>query len=564
MLDPYRMIVVNLILSSVLICGLFFYKFVLKRKVNLLFLLILISILPVVSIFRNGVYESGDFNIHIYRLISFYDSLKEGNIMPSWAGGLNATYGYPLFIFNYTFPYYILSIIHFFGFGFINSMKIFLSLSYVLSGFFMYLYAKNLFKNNLAAFCASIFYLFAPYHLIDLHFKVTIGEIIFFTFLPLVFLFLHKMQEKKTLLYTFISGLFFAFLLMSHIVIGFFAGILLLLRFLSKLTLISFLIALLISLYFWLGPAILTKYSFIQNITLKSVYFPTLQDLLYSPFRLGLLFQGPKGEISHLLGYSHIFVIIFVAFLLYKKIFSKKIKSQVVFWFISSIIIIYFVSAFSKPIWELLPIIKTTGSHRLLILASFTSSILAGYFTLFVKKAWFIYIFIGITIGQTILNWGHRRVIPEINGSILQKNLWKSTAQGEAHFYANTRWVDVNNPWFAKLPQKHLEVKRGLGEIKSIIRTSTYHKYIVDAKTPLEIQENTLYFPGWKALINDKIQSISPNNKGLISSKIPKGIYNLELFYEDVLFYKVIKIISFTGFSFSIIYIFYLLFKKLV
>ena len=172
------MVFINIMSSLALLGGLLFYKFIFpKKKINLFFLLILISILPIISIFRNGDYESGDFNIHIYRIMSFYDSLKEGIIMPSWAAELNATYGNPLFIFNYSLPYYIISLFHFIGISFISSMKLYLGLTLYLSGIFMYLWIKELTGNKLAAFTSAIFYIFNPYHLIDVHFSILLQNI---------------------------------------------------------------------------------------------------------------------------------------------------------------------------------------------------------------------------------------------------------------------------------------------------------------------------------------------------------------------------------------------------
>jgi uncharacterized membrane protein len=124
-----------------------------------------IGILPLLSLFRPGDYESGDFNIHIYRIMSFYDVLKEGHLLPSWAAELNATYGNPLFIFNYPLPYYAVSLLHFIG-----SMKMYLGINLYFSGIFMFLWIKKLTGNDLAAFTSAIFYLFNPYHLIDVHF----------------------------------------------------------------------------------------------------------------------------------------------------------------------------------------------------------------------------------------------------------------------------------------------------------------------------------------------------------------------------------------------------------
>lgn len=557
MLDPYRMVVVNTLGSLILIVGILFYRFIYpKRSINLFILLILISFLPIISIFRVGAYESGDFNIHIYRTMAFYDSLKEGNIMPSWAKDLNATYGYPLFIFNYTLPYYIVSLFHWIGLSFIQSLKLFLAFNIVLSGIFMFLFAKKLFKNDLPAFVSSIFYIFAPYHLIDVHFKVVIGEILFFTILPLPFLFLYKLQNRKTLFSILLVALSFAGLVMTHVVIALFTVIPMLfyalfcsiknnLKTLPLYAIAAVGISLLISLYAWLGPLLLSKYSLIQNIKLGTVYFPSLQDILYSPWRMGLLFQGPTGQISHLLGYTHLFIIISQLVFLYRKKVSKKIYSEVLFWLSVSFIIIFLILPYSKPLWESLPFIKTVGSHRLLILASFTSSILAGYFVLSFKKKWVVYLLVVVSIGSTILNWGQRRVIPEIDDGILQRNLWKSTSEGEAHIYANTKWVDIKNPWFSKLPKSNIEVIKGEGEIKILKRTSIEHTYIVSAKTQLSLKENTLYFPGWEVQVNGKNIQIGHTNNGIITFKVQPGKQLVQVIYSDTPTYKLLKSISF-------------------
>jgi len=52
----------------------------------------------------------------------------------------------------------------------------------------MYLWLKTEFNEN-SAFVGSLFYLFAPYHLEDLHFRVSVGEVLSFAPLPFVFYF---------------------------------------------------------------------------------------------------------------------------------------------------------------------------------------------------------------------------------------------------------------------------------------------------------------------------------------------------------------------------------------
>lgn len=576
MQDPYRMVLVSAISFFTLICVLLTYRFVFpKRKINLFFILILASILPTISIFRIGAYESGDFNIHIYRIMAFYKSLSEGIIMPSWAAELNATYGYPLFIFNYSLPYYLVSFFHFLGFSFIASMKIFLASSYILSGIFMYFFTKNLFKNTLAAFTASIFYLFTPYHLIDLHFKVAVGELLTFTLIPLIFLFIHKLYVEKKIIFLISGSFFLALLFMSNALIAFFVVALVLtyslflatkqpynVKYLLQSLLLIFL-SLILSIYVWAPPLIFSSVLFTKNLPLIIGYFPTIPDLLYSPWRMGFLFQGHYGEISNLIGYSQVFIIIAIFFSFISKRIPKNQKKDIFFWLLIIIFTIFLITSSSRSIWEHLSFVKAAGSHRLLLILTFCISVIAGYFVImFKKKTILIWVLIVITISYTMLNWGHRRMIPEISDATLTKQLWKSTSESEGHYYANTKWVNVKNPWFSKLPNNRLEIITGIGQIKNLLRTSTLHKYTIIAKSPLKVRENTLYFPGWEAKLNGKILPIYPDSNGTISFNIPTGSYNLELIYNDSFPYRITKLVNLIGFIITLGSIIFLLLNK--
>ena len=187
MKDSAHMAIYNLIFSLVLFAGILIYRYIYpKKKINLIVLLILISILPLLSILRPGSYESGDMSINAIKTMSFYSSLREGHFIPHWAGNLNALYGYPLFVFTYPLPYYLAAFFHVFGFSFIDSIKCLLITAFIASGLTMYLFLKNEFGEK-AAFVGSICYLFSPYHLMDMQFRVDIGETLAFVFLPSFF-----------------------------------------------------------------------------------------------------------------------------------------------------------------------------------------------------------------------------------------------------------------------------------------------------------------------------------------------------------------------------------------
>lgn len=557
--DSYRMVFVNLISSLILMCGLLFYMFIFpKRKINLFFLLILISILPVISIFRMGAYESGDFNIHIYRIMSFYDSLREGHLMPSWAGELNATYGNPLFIFNYSLPYYFISFFHFIGISFIGSMKIYLGFTLYLSGLFMYLWIKQLTGNKLAAITSAIFYIFNPYHLIDVHFRATLGESTIFMLVPLLLFTITSCLKDKKIVYLVSTALVCQLLFLAHpMVAGIFLVIAALFAFLLTntrkvvknliLVLISLLVGAIGSVYSWSSFLIYSSYIFPNPG--KSVFQDTFSNIFYSPWRLGLLFQGPNGELAQIIGYTQIFVIIIVILILIKGQIPKIQKLHLVFWLLIFFTVLFFMSPLSRIIWDNLPFFSMLQSHRLLIPIALSTSVLAGYLTIIFsntkKRKNFIYLLLIITIGYTILNWGHRRVIPQINDAVLRKNVWISTVtEGATAYFLNNKWADINNFWFSELPHQPLEIIEGKGTMQKLTRTSTKHLYIINAQTPITIKENTLYYPGWNLKSNNKKITIYPGKRGVTYAKLPKGLQHLSLFYQDIPSYKAAKIVS--------------------
>ncbi len=164
---------------------------------------------------------------------------------------------------------------------------------------------------------------------------------------------------------------------------------------------------------------------------------------------------------------------------------------------------------------------------------------------------------------STILNWGHRRVIPEIKEQDLINYVWKSTSDVEGHFYANSKWRPQDDPWFDTLPKNPVDVIKGIGEIKALNRNSVHHSYIISADTDLLLRENTLYFPGWKLYIDNNETRIDHDNQGIITFNIPKGLYYVELIYQDIALYGILKIISAGTLSILIISYFMLFYMRM-
>ncbi len=581
MLDPYRMVVVNIILSFIVLMGIFIYRFIYpKKKINLLILLIIISLLPLFSMLRAGTYQSGDLSLHAIRTMSFSQILFQEHIIPRWTPEFYAGFGDPYFSFAYFLPYLLGSIFHFMGLSFLASLKLLMAISFVLSGVFMYLFVKDDLGEK-AAFTAGIFYLFAPFHLVNMHFQVTIAMTLSYMFLPINLLLTKKIilnPKPKWLISFSISEILF---ILTHQVISL---IFLPINILYALYLVkdknqkvnkllkfftSLFFGLLLSAFYWLPILIESKYT--QDALGKhDILFPSLIDLMYSPWRYGLLFQGPMGELSYIIGYTQIFVIILSLYLFFKKRFDKKTKNLFLFFIFITTILLFFILPISKPLWYTLPLLKEIQfSTRLLVPLSFSIAVLAGITVITINKKWYFILLCSLTIFYTILNWGNRTTISTINDDVLTRQfvIWPSlkTVGLEP---ASPIWANLNKNISNISRTQDAELLSGEADIKNTFRSSTRHEYVIDVNSDFaRIRENTLYFPGWILKVNNNQSTFdyqSQDNMGIITFILNKGINKVELLFVDTPVRKIANFISFiTAISLFTYFIKKLYLKKL-
>jgi hypothetical protein len=583
--ESYKMVVVSGLTTLLLSCGILFYRYIFpKKKITLLILLILISILPIISIFRPGVYESGDFNIHVYRNISFYDALQEGQWKPTWSRDLNATYGYPAFLVEAPLGDYIPALFHSVGFSFILSFKLLLALSFIASGITMYFWTKEELDET-AGFVSAIFYLFAPYHLVDLHFRAHPGDILAFVFLPLCALGMKKMSKKSSYGWFIFTVASLALLVLSHpialagFIYLFFYAIYLYFRANKKLVFLAlialtFLFGLCLSAFFWLPVNFEGKYMITALYPIPLI-FQQFHEYIYSPWRYGFLFQGPNGELSFIIGYIQWLLILLGVYLYFKKKLTGQSKSFLGFFLLVFFVTFLLMQQISEPIWAVLPLLKNFEiSYRLMFLVVFYTAAIAGIITKHFAKVTFtrfklnfVLTFCIIAILTTILNWGQRRVITTINDQSLRAGLPESTIKGEGGPAAMPRWVDPKNIYMKDVPPTHLQILQGKGTVKQVIRTSIHQEYVINANTDLYLKENTLYYPGWTVLANNKSATINyqnPKYKGVMTLHLKKGIYSLDFQFRNTPVRTIAETISGMTFILLILPYLYLLAKKFV
>jgi hypothetical protein len=124
---------------------------------------------------------------HICRLIGTFNTLKEGNLFPVIISEFCNEFGYSWNLFYSPLTAYLPLIFKIITKSYVVCLKLFMFVSMLLSGIYMYKFVYKITKNNKASVLSAIIYITAPYHLTDLYNRIAIAELTSFIFLPIIF-----------------------------------------------------------------------------------------------------------------------------------------------------------------------------------------------------------------------------------------------------------------------------------------------------------------------------------------------------------------------------------------
>ena len=473
-------------------------------------------------------------------MAAYYKALADGQFPVRWAGDLNYGYGMPLFNFIYQLPYWISSFFIFLGLGLVNSFKITLSISFIFSGIFMFLFAKELVNDDKKAFLITILYQFAPFRLIELLVRGSFGEVYTYTFLPLVLFGILKFLNSKNYLYLILTSVTFSLLIFSHnsVSLMFSAVIVLFSVFFAKniknFILISFslLLGLLISAYYWL-PALLEHKFTHGDLYMKNIYKDHFVD--FYKFIVPNLTNDPslrvEGIIVHI-GIVHTIVIILALWILiFKKDSNKKMKSFAIYPLILIFLSFLFMQKISSPIWENISLVRQFQfPWRSLSVVVFSTSFLAVYvlnhFKLKKVLYWFVVFFI---IFATSPLWNANLGYQKIN----EKYYWNFPLN--TTYYGETDVIWSAGPAKA-YPKKRAEIISGKADISNFVKKSNMHTFSIKSETDIVLVDHTQYFPGWRAYVDGRsaaIQFQDPNHRGEVEFSVPKGEHDVKVLFTE-------------------------------
>lgn len=522
------------------------------KRIYLYFLLIFISVIPLLDLLHLGLPITHDGQDHVARIANFYQNLTEGILIPRWAANLNWGYGHPILMFLYPLSSYFSSLIHFVGFSFVDSLKIVFALSFITSGLTMYLWTKE-FLDEKGAFIAGLLYIFAPYRFVDLYVRGAIGEHVAFVFPPLILFFLLKLSQKAKKSYVVGASLSLSGLILAHNAISLmFLPIIVLdiiylyIRTKQNKNFLTHIVAALIlgfgmSAFFWL-PALMEGKFTLRDIVISHEYASRFVNI--SQLFLGKWNYGISGEFTVQIGIIQ-WVLVILSLVSLRVAFKKN---KNLFILSLGILSIFLLSLFimlpqSKFLWDHITTIqKFQFPWRFLSISVFCTALLAGITVYLVAKKIQLIVFI-IVVGLTIIiykDFWHAKGYLKKPESFYTSVYNSTTDTGESAPIWSVRFME-------KKPKARIEIIEGKGAIKQKQRQATNHLYQINAESMVRVRENTLYFPGWVVLVDEKqvdVQFQDPLNRGLMTFYVPMGSHTIDIKFRDTKLRLIADIIS--------------------
>jgi len=515
------------------------------KRVPSILLIVFLSLLPLASMFfTDKLPHTSDGAMHLARIASYYKEIVNGQFPVRWASDLNYGYGTPIFNFFHPLPYYITTIFVFLGFSLTATLKISFLLSFIFSGIFMFWAARALFHDEKTAFWVTVFYQFAPFRLVDIFVRGSLGGIYSYTLLPLILYALILYKQKEQFRYFLIAVVSSALLSMSHNIVGFvFFGISAFMAIFIGKTFRKIL-----PLWASLACGVLLASTFVIPAILEHNYtygYLFTKDLFYNHFpKLYMLFipnftNAPSlrvAEVSVQIGFFHVAALVTSLYLLTQNKIRSDIKPVFLSLLTMSVVAILFMHPITLFLWEHISVLRQFQyPWRLMSVITFTSALLSASILSLIpnfRKAYFYIPILCCVVLSTVCYWNP----PEGYDRIDESYYWNYPLTTNYYGEVDTIWSEGPAKEY---PKNRVDVAAGTALVNGFVQKGITFTYTVSAETPATIVQRTQYFPGWNVLVDNQkvpIEFQDQNYRGLITYHVPIGTHKVTVqFFQSKL-----------------------------
>jgi hypothetical protein len=510
---------------------------------------------------RTLLFNKGYFNMHddlqMMRQLEMEKCFLDGQIPCRWVPDMGYGYGFPLFNFYPPLPYLVGQIFRVVQFSFVDTVKITFALSFIFSGITMYYLAKEFF-NKWGGFLSAVFYIWAPYHSVDIYVRGAMNEAWALVWFPLILWLSYRLLIENKKESPLIIGLALSWtgLLLSHnLMVLIFTPVFVAWCFiwwigkrdLKKIRsfFIAGLSAFALAAFFTLPAVVEQKYVHVETLV-KGYYefiahYATIGQLLTSRFwGYGPSIWGPKDSMPFSVGHAHwvvslIVLAISIWVLLKKK--NKKINSAllVVFYFVA----VGWFAAFmahqnSTPIWQQIkPLSFVQFPWRFLTLVMLGMSISAGAVTILLPKKIAGFAVISLTVIVLALNWNYFLPLGGKMGPLTDEQKFAGAAwdlqrtAGIFDYLPKTAKFNPKDP-----PGALAEVISGKGKVTEAKQGTDWVSFTAETETDSVVRINIFEFPNWEIKVNGStVKSFMPEgeNYGRMYLPLSRGANSVYL-----------------------------------
>ena len=525
------------------------------KKIIPFIIVLVISGAAVLPVWRNGFFPMHD-DTQPTRIFEMHAALKDGQFPVRWVKDLGYGYGYPIFNFYGSLPYYLGAGFMFLGVDALVATKLVITFGMVLAGLAFYLLALARW-GKLAALIGATFYLLAPYHAVQLYVRGALGEFLAFAFLPFACALFFGPPTKRRLLF----GIFgIAAVLISHTISGLLLFWFIAIYFLIKLAwdflqkkkidrvfkmqIGSVLLALGLSAFFWLPAfteAHLTRVGLLSQGTNNfQNHFVYLDQLWDSAWGFAGSAVGRLDGMSFKIGKLHVMgIMVALILMIWKRKQEPKVDVGLVTLLFSGFILsVFMMLEISRWLWELIPYFEFIQyPWRFLMFASLFGSYLLVIFWNLISQLIHlttIRYLIGLTIIMVAIIGYGKYFEPQFTNN---RTAFDYTDLNKIKWDIS-RISDEYLPKDFPIPETQTEVaSKDYSESSAIIvktqdvRSHRLHLSF-SAQRAAEIFFSRANFPEWRIIL-DGVKVEPEVQYGKIQVGVPAGEHNLTVYLAD-------------------------------
>ncbi len=530
-----------------------------KKRVLIIVTIILLATISMLPILTEPDILGHDTNFHVANINELTEDIKENIIPHRLLNDAGNGFGYGTHLFYPPLPHTVTAYLNVFLSNFHLTTLDTITITYYLitltTAFLIFYLAKKLSNHNLCALLATTIYLFFPYRLGNIIVRGALNEVFTFLFIPLIFIGLYHLIDKKPKYFLIFFVLGYVGLLYSHLVLALFFTILMIpflwiyrktifqkdhlkIEILSVCIITALALPMLTTLFVQKSGAnyLVFKENYLSGLIYLQTYNNTLKDYFV-----------PLSDYSWEVP-RYIPLLTFLFFLLSLYAYIKEEKKTRILTFLLYLTGISFLLSLSFFPWEIMPhfLYMIQFSWRLETILLFSMSLSAIYFFTKIKKYQnqIVIVVIILSLITSIPLLQKLSTHTYLTTSQVEDNL----AMGHSQEYLPEK-VKLNETYYQ---ERDHEIHNTSNNDTIITIEKAQNEYIkfhvsnLTEETTIELPR--IFYTGYQLTNDTKQYSVFENEKGFVSAIIDQdGTYELK--FQKTTIEHIATILSLAGFT---------------